>query len=262
METLIFLVIGALSGFIAGLVGLAGGIVVVPALTWMYGNAALHDAIIVSWFAVLFNSIGAAVKQYRVRTPQERADIISGAMFYVLGVAICTPLVALAFRGAQNFITPALVAALQMCLALVMLWPVAETEGRVRSNKLLDFCMGGLISGVSTLIGVGGGTYTIAYFVYAARRKFQDAIATANMTGLMIGALSVAGYLASLLLVEQHQGPAQKSPISGIGMVILIASGLVFSSVGVRVSRRMPTKALRKILVVALIVSSIKLMLA
>jgi uncharacterized membrane protein YfcA len=263
METLIYLVIGALSGFIAGLVGLAGGIVVVPALTWMYGSSALHDAIIVSWFAVLFNSIGAAVKQYRVRTPQERAEIISGAMFYVLGVLICTPLVALCFRGAQNLITPMLVALLQLCLALVMLWPVAETEGRVRTNKLLDFCMGGLISGVSTLIGVGGGTYTIAYFVYAAKRKFQDAIATANMTGLIIGLLSVLGYLASLVLVEPAPGAAQHaSPISTLGMVILIVSGVVFSSLGVRVSRRMPTKVLRKILVVALIVSAFKLMLS
>ena len=260
METLVLLVAGALSGLIAGLVGLAGGIVVVPALTWLYGSSALHDAIIVSWFAVLFNSIGAATKQYRIRTPEERRDIIGNSRFYVLGAVIVTPLVALTLNGAKHLVTPSLVAVLQLCLAAVMLWPVSESTGERASNKLLDLFFGGLIGGVSTLIGVGGGTYTIAYFVYAAKRKFQDAIATANMTGLIIGALSVLGYLASLLYVDTGASSNHESPISPAGMVILIVSGVIFSSVGVRLSRKLPTKVLRKILVFALIISAVRLL--
>ncbi len=252
---------GALSGLIAGLVGLAGGIVVVPVLTWLYGAAALHDAIVISWFAVLFNSIGAAVKQYRIRTPEERSEIIASSRFYVLGAVIVTPLVALTLNGARHLVTPSLVAVLQLCLAAVMLWPVTESTGERASNKVLDFCFGGVIGGVSTLIGVGGGTYTIAYFVYAAKRKFQDAIATANMTGLIIGALSVIGYLVSLTFVDSTSSINQPSPISPAGMVILIVSGVIFSSVGVRLSRKLPTKVLRKILVVALIISAIRLLM-
>ena len=112
------------------------------------------------------------------------------------------------------------------------------------------------------MIGVGGGTYTIAYFVYAAKRKFQDAIATANMTGLIIGALSVAGYLVSLTYVDAKTSTSQTSPISTLGMVILIVSGVIFSSIGVRMSRKLPTKVLRKILVVALIISACRLLVA
>jgi len=262
METLVLLVTGALSGLIAGLVGLAGGIVVVPALTWLYGNSALHDAIVISWFAVLFNSIGAAAKQYRIRTPEERKEIIASSRFYVLGAVIITPLVALSLNGARHLVTPSLVAVLQLCLAFVMLWPVAESTGERTSNKVMDLCFGGLIGGVSTLIGVGGGTYTIAYFVYAAKRKFQDAIATANMTGLIIGALSVVGYLISLAYVDAAAAKSEPSPISPIGMVILIVSGLIFSSLGVRLSRKLPTKVLRKILVFALIISAIRLLVS
>ncbi|MBX3622510.1 MAG: sulfite exporter TauE/SafE family protein [Rhizobacter sp.] len=262
METLVLLVAGALSGLIAGLVGLAGGIVVVPALTWLYGSSALHDAIVISWFAVLFNSVGAATKQYRIRTPDERRDIIKSCRYYVLGAVIVTPLVALVMNGARHLVTPALVAILQLCLAAVMLWPVAESTGERTTNKLLDFFFGGLIGGVSTLIGVGGGTYTIAYFVYAAKRKFQDAIATANMTGLIIGVLSVVGYLISLLYIDKTHPVQHASPISAAGMVILIVSGVVFSSIGVRLSRKLPTKVLRKILVVALMISAVRLLMA
>ncbi len=262
METVILLLTGALSGFIAGLVGLAGGIVVVPALTWLYGSAALHDAIVISWFAVLFNSIGAASKQYRIRTPPERQEIIASSRYYVLGAVMVTPLMALLLSSARHLVTPAMVAVLQLCLAAVMLWPIADSPGQRTPHKGLDLFFGGLIGGVSTLIGVGGGTYTIAYFVYAAKRRFQDAIATANMTGLIIGALSVLGYLISLLLPAGAEPDTHASPISAFGMGILIVSGVIFSSFGVRLSRKLPTKVLRQILVGALIISAIRLLLA
>ncbi len=262
METFILLVTGALSGFVAGLVGLAGGIVVVPALTALYGASALHDAIIISWFSVLFNSFGAASKQYRVRTVEQRIELVSGARYYVLGALIVTPVVAATLAGAKHLITPSIVAVLQLCLAFVMLWPVSESQGARRSNPYIDASFGGLIGGVSTLIGVGGGTYTIAYFVYGAKRKFQDAIATANMTGLIIGALSVLGYLVSLAFVRESVGaPQHESPISGVGMVILIVSGMLFSTLGVRLSRKMPVAILRKILVFALVLSALRLLM-
>ncbi len=263
METVVLLVAGALSGLIAGLVGLAGGIVVIPTLTWLYGNEVLHDAIVISWFVVLFNSIGAAAKQYRIRTMEERSAIFAGARSFVFGVALFTPLVAVMLGSAQHLVTTGVVAVLQLCLAAVMLWPIAESEGVKTRNKAMDFTFGGLIGVVSTLIGVGGGTYTIAYFVYATKSKFQDAIATANMTGLLIGALSVTGYLVSLI---QNSNPSTEavaaSPISGWGMCLLVVSGVVFSSIGVRLSRRLNTKTLRQIIVVALMISALRLLLS
>jgi uncharacterized membrane protein YfcA len=262
METFVLFATGAASGLIAGLVGLAGGIVVVPALTWLYGTDALHDAIVISWFAVLFNSIGAAYKQYRIRSPEERREILVGSRYYMVGALIVTPLVAATLSSARHLVTPSLVALLQLCLAAVMLYPMKEGQEKRHSANLLDTFFGGLIGGVSTLIGVGGGTYTIAYFVYAAKRPFRDAIATANINGLVVGVLSVAGFLASLAYAPASASPHSTSPISTAGMVILIVTGVVFSSLGVRLSRRLPTAVLKKILIFALIASAIRLLVA
>jgi uncharacterized membrane protein YfcA len=49
--------VGVGGGLIAGLVGLAGGIFIVPALVSIYGTAGMNDAIAISFFAVLFNSL-------------------------------------------------------------------------------------------------------------------------------------------------------------------------------------------------------------
>ncbi|RZI84933.1 MAG: sulfite exporter TauE/SafE family protein [Rubrivivax sp.] len=260
MEFLTLMLIGSVSGLIAGLVGLAGGIVVVPALTWLYGPAVLHDAIVVSWFAVLFNSIGAVIKQLKMRDAQERLQLLAGAKFFLAGAVVVTPLVALVASEAKRLVTPHLVALLQMCLAAVMLWPVREENAtKTPQRGVVDASFGGLIGGVSTLIGVGGGTYTIAYFVYGAGSKFRDAIATANLTGLTIGALSVAGYLVSLLAFKESA--AGSGPLTAMGMALLIVSGMATAPLGVRLSRILPTKTLRQILIFALIVSSLKLML-
>lgn len=259
MELVTLMLIGSVSGLIAGLVGLAGGIVVVPALTWMYGPAVLHDAIVVSWFAVLFNSIGAVIKQLKMRNPQERVELLSGARFFLLGAVVITPLVALVASEAKRLVSPHLVAALQLCLAVVMLWPVRQDESpKTAQRGVVDASFGGLIGGVSTLIGVGGGTYTIAYFVYGTGVKFRDAIATANLTGLTIGALSVTGYLVSLLAFRESA--AGHGPLTAMGMFLLIAAGMATAPLGVRLSRVLPTKTLRQILIFALIVSSLKLL--
>lgn len=242
------------------MVGLAGGIVVVPALTWLYGPIALHDAIIVSWFAVLCNSIGAAAKQMKIRDAFDRVQLLYSARFFLLGAILITPMVSMVASDAKTIITPHLVAVLQLCLAAAMLWPIKEKDEPRSTRSFIDATFGGLIGGVSTLIGVGGGTYTIAYFVYGAGSRFRDAIATANLAGLTIGALSVAGYLISL---SSHPNHASSSgPISAFGMALVIAAGMLCAPLGVRLSRILPTKTLKQILIGALMVSSLKMLLS
>jgi uncharacterized membrane protein YfcA len=260
MDVLILTLVGALSGVIAGLVGLAGGIVVVPALTWMYGPSALHTAIVISWFSVLFNSVGAASKQLRMRSPAERLQLWSTARWFLLGAVVITPLVAWGASEAKGLVSKQLVAVLQLCLAAVMLWPISEAVRPRPVRPMLDASFGGIISGVSTLIGVGGGTYTIAYFVYGAGARFRDAIATANLTGLTVGALSVVGYLSSQVLFQHHTQAQETGPISVWGMVAMIASGVLAAPMGVRLSHRLPTKTLRQILIFALMVSAGRLL--
>jgi uncharacterized protein len=261
MELLLLSFAGLGAGLVAGLVGLAGGIVIVPVLTWMYGPEALHSAIVISWFSVLFNSFSAAAKQWRVRTPPERAALLHSARWYLAGAVLVAPAVAALASTHTSAITPGAVAVLQLCLAAVMLWPVDELPRPRIDKPARDASFGGLIAGVSTLIGVGGGTYTIAYFVYGAGARFRDAIATANMTGFAVGALSVLGYLASLLLYRVDAADAF-GPISTLGMVAVVAFGVIAAPVGVRISHALPTRALRHILIVALCASALRLLVS
>lgn len=258
---LLLAAVGAASGFVAGLVGLAGGIVIVPALTWLYGLGALHAAIVISWFSVLFNSLGAATKQWRVRSPQERRSLVHGARWYLAGVTLIAPAVSLVASHHQDWVTPRAVAVLQLCLAVVMFWPLADAQKARRAPPALDLSAGGAVAAVSTLIGVGGGTYTIAYLVYASGMRFRDAIATANMMGLAIGVLSVTGFVAGLLLTGDGVA-GQLGPMSPAGMVAVVVSGALCAPMGVVASRAMPVRTLRNILVGALALSAVRMLVA
>lgn len=262
MDLIFLSCIGALAGLVAGLVGLAGGIVVVPALTWIYGPEALHSAIVISWFAVLFNSLGAAAKQWRIRSPQQRAELLHGARWFLVGATLMTPLIAGTASGYRGLLTVQLVAGLQLCLAAVMLWPINDELRQHKINPARDASFGGLIGAVSTLIGVGGGTYTIAYFVYGAGAHYRDAIATANLAGLAVGALSVTGYLATLLFFDAAAQPHSLGPITGWGMASVVVAGAAAAPFGVAASRHLPVRALRHILIGVLVISAGRLMLA
>ncbi|HYF41604.1 MAG TPA: sulfite exporter TauE/SafE family protein [Ramlibacter sp.] len=252
-ELLFLCGVGAASGLVAGLVGLAGGIVIVPALTWIYGPQALHTAIVISWFSVMFNSVGAAANQWRIRTVPERAQLWRGARWYLLGAALATPVIAMGATQFRGLVDQQAVAVLQLCLALVMLFPVKD-GGRVpRVHPVRDASFGGLIGTVSTVIGVGGGSYTIAYFVYGAGSRFRDAIATANFAGLTVGVLSVAGYLCSVLLLGSGAQDAAGGPISSWGIAAMVLAGGLAAPLGGMLSARLPVRALRQLLVLALV---------
>jgi len=117
-----------------------------------------------------------------------------------------------------------------------------------------------VVGAMSTLIGVGGGSYTIAYFVYGAGSRFRDAIATANLTGLTVGALSVLGYLSTLVFFKHPEAVAGTGPISTWGMVVLVVAGTAAAPLGVKWSTRLPTKTLRQTLIFALLISAGRLL--
>lgn len=262
METLLLLLlVGAGAGLIAGLVGLAGGIVVVPALTWIYGAEALHSAIVISWFSVLFNSLSAARKHWLIRSAPERRDLLLASRWYLLGAILVSPAIATLASTESGMVTPWLVAMLQLALAAVMLWPVEDKARTRRDLPARDLSFGGAVAAVSTLIGVGGGTYTIAYFVYGAGVRFRDALATANFTGFTVGTMCVAGYLLALAVSPAAAG-AMLQPVGAWGTVAVIVAGVLAAPLGVRLSQSLPTRTLRHILIGALVVSAVRLLLA
>jgi len=247
--------IGAGGGLISGTVGLAGGIFIVPALVAMLGTEAMGDAVVVSFFAVLLNSLSATIENRKTRGSEAYWALINGAGWYTLGAAVAALIVAVLFGRHQDALSKPLLASLQLLLAVCMLIPRRWYENlRTRRSRLKDATVGSIVGGVSTLIGVGGGTYTIFYFLVHGR-QVKDCTLTSNFVGIFIGLMGIVGYYGYTLL-SAGGSLAGDHGISALGKVVLIAFGVITSPLGVRLQSRLPAAAIKKLVVLVLAASS------
>lgn len=247
--------IGAGGGLISGAVGLAGGIFIVPALVALLGTQAMGDAIAVSFFAVLLNSLSATIENRKSRGKDAYWALARGAGWYTSGAAIAALTVAILFGRHQDAISKPLLASLQLLLAICMLVPRRLYENlRAARHRLKDAAIGSVVGGVSTLIGVGGGTYTIFYFLVHGR-EIKDCTLTSNFVGIFIGLMGIVGYYGYALLSAGGSLSGDHG-ISTLEKVVLIGFGIVASPLGVRLQSLLPAAAIKKIVVIVLACSA------
>jgi uncharacterized membrane protein YfcA len=241
-----YLVTGVLSGLLAGLFGLGGGVVVVPALIWVFSHAAVsadwvpHLAV-GSSLATIIGTGSASVLAHHRR----------GAVRWDVFLRLAPGIVLGAWAGsALAGVLPELwlkrVFGLFLLLVGVrMLWP-RSAEGPARSlpGRLGIGLAGGGIGTLSALVGIGGGTLTVPFLVRGGI-DMRRAVATAAACALPI---AVAGTLGFVVTGWGREG----LPAGSTGFVywpavaaILVAS-MPTAPLGARLAHRLPVNLLQR----------------
>ncbi|MEW5771502.1 MAG: sulfite exporter TauE/SafE family protein [Pseudomonadota bacterium] len=240
-----YLALGLATGVIAGLLGVGGGLVMVPALTWAFAQQGfpagfnIHMALGTSLAVIIPTSISSmrahhahgAVDWSVVRriTPGILLGTLLGG-----GVAVLLP-----DRGLRLFfIAFLLYAATQMLLGL----KPRPTRG-LPGPAGMTFA-GGVIGLVSSWVGIGGGTMSVPFQTWC-NVGLHRAIGTSAAIGLPI---AVSGMLAYMLSGQAASG----LPPWSLGFVYLPAflaiaagSGLT-APLGARWAHRLPVARLKK----------------
>lgn len=247
MEWLLaYLALGLVTGVIAGLLGVGGGLVMVPALTWAYaqqGFAAdynIHLALGTSLAVIIPTSISSlrahhghgAVDWNLVRriTPGILLGTLVGG-----GVA--------AFLPDRNlklfFIAFLLYAATQMLLGF------KPKPQRALPGPAGMTLAGGVIGLISSWVGIGGGTLSVPFQTWC-NVSLHRAIGTSAAIGLPIAVAGMLGYALSGQV-------ATDLPVWSLGFVYLpaflgiaLGSGLT-APLGARLTHRLPVSRLKKI---------------
>ena len=158
---LAYLLIGLLAGYLAGFLGIGGGFVVVPALTWLFlqntdlAPFAVHMAVATSLGTMLVTSFSSILAHHRrraIRWTLVRAlapGLVIGA---VLGALLADRLDGEALVRVVGMF--AILAGLQLVLGRK---PTGEKELPGQPAVSL---VGVMIGGISSLIGIGGGALT------------------------------------------------------------------------------------------------------
>jgi uncharacterized protein len=259
MFALVLGLVGCVSGFLAGLLGVGGGIIVVPVLYHVLAffeiDPALRAHIAVGTsLATIIPTSFQSIRAHRAKGAVDGALLKLWAPFVGVGVLIGV-VIAVIIPGAGLTAVFGIVAAL---VAGYMLFtpegwhPVAGLPARPAQAAMATG-----IGAISTLMGIGGGTLTVptlSICSYPVRR----AVGTASVIGLIIALPGTIGYILN------GWGKAGL-PVYSLGyvnlpgMIAIVVSSMWTAPVGARAAHSIEPRHLRKLFGLFLAITSAKM---
>ena len=193
-----YIVLGVIAGFIAGLFGVGGGLIIVPVLILVFQSnnfspdVVVHMAIGTSLATIIFTSI-SSVYAHHFRHKAVRWDavkkltpgIIVGSL---LGAVIADYISAKILQQFFGFF--------ELFVATQMALNIKAHAARVLPGAVGMTSIGMGIGAVSSIVGVGGGTLTVPFLVWC-NVKIQEAVATSSACGLSIAVAGSIGFIVT-----------------------------------------------------------------
>ncbi|MFA5171837.1 MAG: sulfite exporter TauE/SafE family protein [Sulfuriferula sp.] len=255
-----YLAMGLLSGFIAGLLGVGGGLILVPVLVWLFSLQGFDSAHIMlmalgtSLAVISFTAISSvrahhahgAVNWDTVR--RISPGVIFGTLF---GAWLASKLPSTFLH--HFFVAFLFYAATQMLLNFK---PAAHRN--LPGYTGMSFA-GSVIGIVSSWVGIGGGTLSVPFMLWC-NVKLHQAIATSAAIGFPIAVAGAVGYVIT-------GWSASNLPAYSAGYIYLPAFAAIASTsiltapLGARLTHRLPVAVLKRIFAVLLYVLGIKMLL-
>jgi uncharacterized protein len=247
-----YVLVGAVAGVMAGLLGIGGGLVIVPMLVFCFIYQEFPDAMIMhlalgtSLASIIFTAVASFRAHHRrgaVHWDVVRkiiAGIFVGTLF---GTWVAAQLSTRFLKG--FFVVFLYFVAVQML-----------TNKKPKPSRQIPGCgpmsgVGSVIGLVSSLVGIGGGTLSVPFMIWC-NMSVHHAIGTSAAIGFPIAIAGTLGYIVNGL-------PVPDLPRFSIGYVYLPALlGIVLTSVltaplGVRLAHSLPVNALKRIFAVLLL---------
>lgn len=245
---------GIFAGFLAGYLGIGGGLVLVPALSWLFSrdpataDMSVQMAVATSLATMLFTSMSSLLAHHK-----------RGAILWALVRQMIPGLLAGALLGSiiadriGNVALANVFGVFALIVGLQMLIGTRQTGSDSLPGWLPVTGTGFGIGTLSSLLGIGGGSMTVPWLLWHGQRV-QNAVATAAACGYPI---AIAGTLGFVILGEG----ASSAPSLGYVHLPALAGVAVFSVLGAplgvaAVHRSSPLLAKRFFAVFLLIVAA------
>ena len=256
---LVYPLFGVLAGVVAGLLGVGGGIVVVPALVYLFAAQGLPAdhvmklALGTSLGAICFTSVSSLWAHHR-----------RGAVRWPIVLAITPGILGGTFGGAwvaSALSTTFLKGFFALFLYVVcaqMLLGLQPRASRTLPGRAGMIGAGGAIGVISALVGIGGGTLSVPFMTFCNVAMHQ-AIGTSAAIGFPIALAGAAGYLSSGLgapgLPELTLGYLYLPALLGVALGSVLTAPL-----GARLAHALPVKTLKRCFAAFLLLVATKML--
>lgn len=255
---LLLLAIGAFAGVIAGLLGVGGGIILVPAFFYAfsglgYGGPDLMQVCLATSLATIIVTSMRSVLAHNRKGAVDWA-ILKG---WGPGIAIGAVLGVLVVAQLRTPVLQAIFGTLALVVAFYLGFGRTEWRlGAAMPAGLGRAILSPVVGFLSVLMGIGGGSFGVPMMsLYGT--PIHRAVATAAGFGVMIAVPSVAGFLMT---------PVTGAPPYTVGavnlpaFVLVIAMTLMTAPLGVKLAHAMDPKPLRRIFAAFLAVVALNML--
>ncbi|MDD5757660.1 MAG: sulfite exporter TauE/SafE family protein [Desulfobulbaceae bacterium] len=258
---LTYIGVGLVAGILAGLLGIGGGLVIVPMLVFCLNRQMIppefimHIALATSMSSIIFTSISSFRAHHK--RGAVRWDIVRRI---VPGILVGTFLgTCLASRLPSTFLKGFFVAFLYF-VALQMLLDKKPAPSREFPGQVAMFGVGGGIGVISSLVGIGGGTLSVPFMVWC-NLALHHAIGTSAAIGFPIAVAGAIGYIANSL-------SAQGLPSYSLGYVYLpallgiVSTSMLTAPLGVRLAHSLPVAKLKRVFALMLLIVGTRMLVS
>jgi uncharacterized membrane protein YfcA len=248
---------GAVTGLLAGLLGIGGGGILVPLLYELFGALGVDDAIrmhlaVGTSLAVIVPTSLRSFAAHRARGAVDLDLVKSMALPVILGVAI-----------------GAVVARYADATALTVIWIVAATLialklfcgdrwrlGDAVPGNPFRALYGAFVGLLSTLMSVGGGAFITGLMTFYGQ-PMQRAVGTSSAFGPIISIPGTLGFVWAGWGVAGRP-PGSLGYVSLLGALLIIPTGVLAAPLGVRIAHGISRRRLELAFAVFLTLVAVK----
>ena len=247
------------AGFMAGLLGVGGGIVMVPAL--YYAFTVLDFDIVTRMHLAVGTSLAIIIPTSIISTMTHKEyNAVDFKMVRSFGVFILAGVIGGTFL-AVYLKTPALVLFFSIFAFMVGLFFIFLREKLVDNPKQISAIVknisGVIIGFISVPLGIGGGSLMVPFmrtFGYDIRKS----IGTAAAVGFLIAVTGTVTMITGGKIVDNVNTPFSVGYINLLGFAVFVPVTMLMARIGAKVVHKIDKKLLSKIFGIFLILVSIR----
>ncbi|MBL4671235.1 MAG: sulfite exporter TauE/SafE family protein [Arenicella sp.] len=258
---LICLVLGGIVGVMAGLLGIGGGAIMVPALVMLFQSQGFHtgDVMHLALGTSMASIVATSYSSMRTHNANGYVswNIVSSMSAGVLIGAFLFSFIASILSALTLSLFFAVFMAYVSIKMFLNLKPVSNRA--LPSNPVLAL-IGSAIGGVSTLVSIGGGSLTVPFLV-SRNIDIKTAIGSSAAIGLPISLAATLGYVLNGT-DKLSTGEFTLGYVYWPAVLAISATSFITAPIGATLAHRLPVALLKKCFAILLIVISIKVFLS
>ncbi|MDB2357246.1 sulfite exporter TauE/SafE family protein [Gammaproteobacteria bacterium] len=249
-EILIYILLGSCTGLLAGMFGIGGGSILVPSLIFIFYGMGFEESIIVlmaigtSLASIFFSAISSALSHHRKKSV-EWSLVFPLTIGIILGTMVGTGYAASLSNENLKWVITIFLISVGAEMIIGFTQTLAKKEKKLISlTKLMIPAHGSWIGFLSSIIGIGGGSFTTPLMI-AGGYNIRKGIGTAAVCGIPIAAVGALGYM------YYGQNTVANLPPGAVGYVfwpavISISLASIFTAkLGANISHSISEKTLK-----------------